>query len=93
MRAVLVALLLLASTAPVSASEPCAPASSADPSSPIFVLMFGYPHDTRGDLPRLHMVGHDLLQMATFFRALGPRRIWVHGESKPALVDRFGEDW
>lgn len=91
MRAALIALLLLASTAPVNAGEQCAPASSADPSNPIYVLMFGYPHDTRGNLPRLHMVGHDLVQMATFFQALGPKQIWVHGESKPALVDRFGE--
>ncbi len=91
MRAALMILLLWASPAPVDAGERCAPASAADPSSPVYVLMFGYPHDTRGQLPRLHMVGHDLLQMDTFFGALGPKRVWIHGERKPALVDRFGD--
>lgn len=90
MRVALTIILLVLPSSAVAA-EQCAPVPSVERAGPVYVLMFGFPHDTRGNLPRLHMVGHDLLQMSTFFGALGPDRVWIHGEPKASLVERFGE--
>ncbi|MEZ4432382.1 MAG: hypothetical protein R3F65_08205 [bacterium] len=60
--------------------------------APVYVVLFGYPHAPGTGLPSLQLVDEDLLHMATFFEALGPAALWVHGEPEPGLLQRFGAE-
>ena len=86
-----VALILLSTAQASDAANSCPPIDRHDqPAAPVYVVLYGYPHSPTGERRTLNQVDEDLLLMTAFFEALGPRRIWIHGESEPALVKRFG---
>ena len=86
-----VALILLSTAQASDAPDSCPPIDRHDqPAAPVYVVLYGYPHSPTGERRTLNQVDEDLLLMTAFFGALGPRRIWIHGESEPALVKRFG---
>lgn len=73
-----------------AAADARCPPMQRGPSKPVYVVLYGYPHMPGEPEQKLAYVDHDLLLMATFFEALGPRRLIVHGEPSPALSGRFG---
>lgn len=87
--AILLALTLLAHPA---AASTCPPIDRTPSAPPVYVVLYGYPHMPDEPDRTLKQVDEDLLHMADFFAALGPRRIWVHGELEPNLVERFGAE-
>lgn len=75
-------------------AEDACPTIERTAGPPVYAILFGYPHTgpvenswlpfvtPRPDLP---MVDDDLVRMARFFHALGPKRMRIHGEpDRPA---------
>lgn len=87
--AILIALALLAHSA---AASTCPPIDRSPTAPPVYVVLYGYPHMPDEPERTLKQVDEDLLHMADFFAALGPRRMWVHGEREPKLIEHFGPD-
>lgn len=86
----LLALTLLALAAPTHAADTCAPVErGAGP--PVYVLLHGYSKSPHPRLRTLSQVDDDLVNMARFFRAMGPEQMHVHGEPTRWLIDRLGE--
>lgn len=81
------------STARAAADDSCPPGPDRTASdTPVHVVLFGYPYGpSDGQLPPLTAVDDDLLQMATFFSAMGPATLYVHGEPVPSMTRRFGD--
>ena len=86
-----VALSLLCAASPSAALECSTPIERSPPAAPVYVVLYGYPHSPEDPDRSLKHVDEDLLLMADFFEALGPRRVIVHGEPEPGLVDRYGD--
>ena len=69
-------------------SDTCPSLERTTTAPPVYVVLYGYPHIPDKPQATLTQVDEDLLLMADFFDALQPRRIWIHGEPEPALIDR-----
>lgn len=74
------------------AEASCPPMEREQTAAPVYVVLYGYPHSAQSDQRSLRQVDEDLLLMASFFDALGPRQRWVHGEAEPKLTKGFGAD-
>lgn len=85
----LVALLALAHAAPTVEATCPPPVERPTSDAPIYVVLYGYPHLPGAPDRSLKQIGRDLLLMSSFFDALGPRKIWVHGERDPILTAKY----
>lgn len=74
------------------AEASCPPLEREQTAAPVYVVLYAYPHSAQSDHRSLRQVDEDLLLMASFFDALGPRQRWVHGEAEPKLTQGFGAD-
>ena len=87
----ILSLAILAS--PAFAAE-CPPVERT-PGPPVYAILYGYPYSGPGGQlpndpdPPLEMVDDDVMRMARFFQALGPRQMYVHGEPSRELLARF----
>ena len=79
-------------TNPATASECTQPIEREPTAAPVYVILYGYPHAPANVGPSLKKVDEDVLLMDALFAALGPRRVFAHGEPEPNLVARFGDD-
>ncbi len=86
----LLALAVIALAAQTRAAETCAPLERIDGPS-VYVIMHGYPYSPNPALDALSMVDADLINMGQFFRALGPKRAFVHGINSFRADASFGK--